>query len=253
MRTAASSNDFSQFSQGLPKAVGNADAKKIYNSVRSGMGLTEQTQFKNHIQLEPISEIRESYMDGKLFEIGDEVVIKGQGVVAEIKHLGTNYVIVESKGEIYRKWLTDVEKVDPNEEFEYDVVDFIKLDEAKKSERKPGEDPDIGDRKGSQPAGYYKGLKKSTKQKRAAHFAKHGKKDDDDDSAYKPAPGDKTAKTKPSVHTKKFKQMFGDDVDYKALAKKRIQRQKKAADKRHDNMMDRARIRDAKKKNRETS
>ena len=253
MRTAASSNDFSQFSQGFPKAVGNADAKKIYNSVRSGMGLTEQTQFKNHIQLEPISEIRESYMDGKLFEIGDEVVIKGQGVVAEIKHLGTNYVIVESKGEIYRKWLTDVEKIDPNEEFEYDVVDFIKLDEAKKSERKPGEDPDIGDRKGSQPAGYYKGLKKSTKQKRAAHFAKHGKKDDDDDSAYKPAPGDKTAKTKPSVHTKKFKQMFGDAVDYKALAKKRIQRQKKAADKRHDNMMDRARIRDAKKKNRETS
>ena len=252
MRAAASSNDFSQFSQGLPKAVGNADAKKIYNSVRSGMGLTEQTQFKNHIQLEPISEIRESYMDGKLFEIGDEVVIKGQGVVAEIKHLGTNYVIVESKGEIYRKWLTDVEKVDPNEEFEYDVVDFIKLDEAKKSERKPGEDPDIGDRKGSQPAGYYKGLKKSTKQKRAAHFAKHGKKDDDDDSAYKPAPGDKTAKTKPSVHTKKFKQMFGEQ-DRVDIAKKRIKRQKAAAAKRHDSMMDRARIRDAKKKNRETS
>ena len=36
--------------------------------------------------------------------------------------------------------------------------------------------------------------------------------DDDDPNAYKPAPGDKSAKTKPSKHTKKFKQMFGEDV-----------------------------------------
>ena len=36
------------------------------------------------------------------------------------------------------------------------------------------------------------------------------KKSDDDPSAYKPAPGDATGKTKPSVHTKKFKQLFGE-------------------------------------------
>jgi hypothetical protein len=35
--------------------------------------------------------------------------------------------------------------------------------------------------------------------------------DDDDPDAYKPAPGDATGKTKPSKHTKKFKQMFGED------------------------------------------
>ena len=33
---------------------------------------------------------------------------------------------------------------------------------------------------------------------------------DDNPAAYKPAPGDATAKTKPSVHTKKYKQMFGE-------------------------------------------
>ena len=205
MRGAASSNDFSSFSQGLPKAVSNADAKRIYNSVRSGMGLDEQKEFKNHIQLEPVSEIRESYMDGTLFDVGDEVVIKGQGIVCEIKHLGANYVIVESKGEVYRKWLTDVEKVNPNEEIEYEVHDFVKLSENR-------EDPDIGDKKGSQPAQYYKGLKKTTKQNRSAHFTKHAKKDDDDPSAYKPAPGDKKVKTKPSKHTLKFKQMYGESA-----------------------------------------
>ena len=53
-------------------------------------------------------------------------------------------------------------------------------------------------------------MSKSTKDKRAAHFKKFGSKPDDDDDAYKPAPGDKNAETKPSKHTKKFKKMFGE-------------------------------------------
>ena len=63
------------------------------------------------------------------------------------------------------------------------------------------QDPDIKDKEGTQPAKYHKGLSKSTKQKRDAHFKK--KKEG-------PAPGDAEAETKPSVHTKKFKQMYGD-------------------------------------------
>ena len=50
---------------------------------------------------------------------------------------------------------------------------------------------------------YYAGLSKSTADDRKAHFKKHGKKADDDNSAYKPAPGDDTAETEPSIHTKK--------------------------------------------------
>ena len=38
--------------------------------------------------------------------------------------------------------------------------------------------------------------------------------DDDDPRAYKPAPGDATAKTKPSKHTKKFKAMYGEMADH---------------------------------------
>jgi len=53
-------------------------------------------------------------------------------------------------------------------------------------------------------------LSKSTLAKRKAQFNKQAKMDDDDPEAYKPAPGDATAKTKPSKHTKKFKQMFGE-------------------------------------------
>lgn len=59
---------------------------------------------------------------------------------------------------------------------------------------------------------YGKGLAKSTNDKRSAQFKKQAKMDDDDPEAYKPAPGDKEAETKPSKHTKKFKQMYGEDT-----------------------------------------
>ena len=44
MRAAATSGDFSQFAQGLPKKVSNADAKRIFNSVRKGLGLKEEKE-----------------------------------------------------------------------------------------------------------------------------------------------------------------------------------------------------------------
>jgi len=71
------------------------------------------------------------------------------------------------------------------------------------------QDKDVKDKEGTQPAKYYAGdMAKSTKDKRDAHFK--AKKSG-------PAPGDADAKTKPSTHTKKFKQMFGevlpDDAD----------------------------------------
>ena len=66
------------------------------------------------------------------------------------------------------------------------------------------QDKDIKDKEGTQPSKYYAGgMAKSTKDKRATHFKK--KKEG-------PAPGDASAETKPSVHTKKFKQMFGETV-----------------------------------------
>ena len=83
---------------------------------------------------------------------------------------------------------------------------------------KTAQDKDVEDKKGTQPKRYYAAdadgdkMSKSTKDKRAAHFAKHGKKDDDDASAYKPAPGDKNADTKPSKYTNQYKKMFGEDA-----------------------------------------
>lgn len=75
------------------------------------------------------------------------------------------------------------------------------------------QDSDVKDKKGTQPAKYYAGdMAKSTKSARDTHFKKGAKMDDDNPAAYKPAPGDADAKTKPSKHTLAFKKKFGEDV-----------------------------------------
>ena len=71
--------------------------------------------------------------------------------------------------------------------------------------REIAQDKDIKDREGSQPAKYYAGdMAKSTKDARARHFDKKKKG---------PAPGDASAKTKPSKHTLKYIQMYGEEIE----------------------------------------
>jgi hypothetical protein len=113
MRAAASENDFQGFSQGLPKTMGNKESKKIFQDVRLGMGIQEETVFKRHVELATVSDIREKFVQGKLFELGDHVVVKESDEMGTITHLGTNYVVVElSEERTVRKWLDDVVKVE---------------------------------------------------------------------------------------------------------------------------------------------
>ena len=225
MRKLASDGDFTQFSQGLPRSVSNNEAKKVYNEVRRGMGLKEQKHFQNKLIFEPVSEKREDYVKGHLFDIGDSVTFMGSDELASVTSLGSNYVIVEQNGRSYRKWIDDVELVE----------------KKKEGNQKVRQDPDVKKAPGTQPAPYYGGLSKSTKKKRLAHFKKYSKYDDDNPAAYKPAPGDARAKTKPSKHTLKYRRMYGEDAV--ELAKKKIEREKMVDKIKHARMLDRAKVR----------
>lgn len=224
MRSLASKGDFTQFSQGLPRSVSNNEAKKVYNEVRRGMGLKEQKEYKTTLHFTPVSEEREAYVKGNLFDINDSVAFIGSDELATVTSLGSNYVIVESNGKTYRKWLTDIQ--------------LVEKEEAKK---KVKQDPDVKKAPGTQPAPYYKNLSKSTKSKRLSHFKKHAKMADDNPAAYKKAPGDATAKTKLSKHTIKYRKMYGEDAV--VMAKKKIEREKIVDKIKHARMLDRAKVR----------
>ena len=201
MRAAASAGDLDSFSKGLPKGFG--DKVGVFNLLRKRMGLKEMTNFRKHIDLGPQSILREKYIRGEIFNEGDTVCCV---------RTGTKFVIWERKSAF-------VIDGDGNK---YWVRDLIEIRDTK-------QDKDVKDKKGTQPAKYYakdakgKKMSKSTKSRRDAHFKKGAKMDDDNPAAYKPAPGDKGAKTKPSKHTKKFKQMYGEnDIEFgtNKLAKK---------------------------------
>jgi hypothetical protein len=114
MRKFASENDFSSFSQGLPTSMKNKDAKRLFMDVRGGMGIKEETVFKRHIELQSVSEERELFVQGKLFEIGDSVLIKESDEMGVLTHLGTNYVIVElDENRSVRKWINAIQKTEP--------------------------------------------------------------------------------------------------------------------------------------------
>ena len=212
-RNAAAENDFTTFGQGLPKTLSNADSRRLYNDVRKGMGLKEAKEFKRHIQLQPVSQLREAYVKDGIFELGDEVVMVKNDVVGKIKHLGANYVIVESKGETWRCWLNDVTKVDPETKINFDV-DKVRHDDVDGVERVLSEGKT--DR-------WYKdqpewGTPESTKK------------------AKKKTPGENMKEQATAIDT----------------AKQKIDREKQADARKHDRMLDRARLVMARKKNRAT-
>ena len=107
------------------------------------------------------------------------------------------------------------------------------LDNILEKLRRVQQDPDVDDKKGTQPKKYYSGVRKDKKDARDAHFKKGASMSDDNPNAYKEAPGDrdkdgKLKKTKPSKHTNKFKQMYGEATDKaQEKAKKEIDKLKK--------------------------
>ena len=166
MRQAAIDGDFKSFALGLPKAYG--EDMTLFNLIRKRMGLKEMNNFRKHIQLPELSEKRERYIAGEIFNEGDKAYTT-DNVVITIKERKSNFVIA-TNGKKY---------------FIHSLSEEL-----------------------SKP--YGKGLGKSTKAKRQAQFNKQAKMDDDDPSAYKPAPGDSRAKTKVSKHTKAYHKKFSE-------------------------------------------
>ena len=187
MRQAAVDGKVQEFESGVPK--GFRDARKLYRDVRKHMGIREE---KDMGIMNDYESLRDAYLTGKIWNIGD--IVEANNVQGKIIQRGTNYVAFKDEtNKVHKAWLNDI------------------------NEDKVKQDKDIKDREGTQPAKYYAKdaegdkMSKATKQARARHFAKYGKKNDDMDKNYKPAPGDAGGKTKPSVHTKKYQQMFGKE------------------------------------------
>ena len=223
MRAAAAKGDLKSFEKGLPSGV---DAEDIMKQVRKGMRLAASYGGLSHVSgAKPIAsleefeqqQIRDLYIREMIFNIGDEVDYVKEDVQGKVVRKGTNYIVVEdNKNNLHKAWIWDcvpmsadreVEVREYNLDIDYGFEAVSEKKEYGHTDSLP-QDRDVGKEKGTQPKKYYKQLSKDTKDKRAAHFRNTDTTKNDND----PAPGDKKAKTKPSVHTSKYKKMFGELV-----------------------------------------
>ena len=105
MRQAVRDGNFKEFSQGLPKSYDKG--LDLFNLLRKRMDLNEMANFREHIQLSPLSPIREAYVRGEVFNVGDAVRLKG-GEVVQIVKRGPNFLVTEDNK---KHWLKDVEPI----------------------------------------------------------------------------------------------------------------------------------------------
>ena len=216
MRAAAAKGDLASFKKGLPSGV---DADKLMKQVRKGMKLAANYIYMKKAQ--PIAsmeefeqqQIRDLYIRDQIFNIGDEVDYVKEDIRGKVQRKGTNYIVLEDKNNnLHKAWIwdcipvaadreADMREVNLNVDYGFEAVPEIQED----LEAQP-QDKDVKKVKGTQPKKYYKTLSKDVKKKRADYF----KNKDTSKNDNRPAPGDKGAKTKPSIHTTKFKKMYGE-------------------------------------------
>jgi hypothetical protein len=159
-------------------------------------------------------QIRDLYIREQIFNIGDKVDYVKEDFEGTVVRKGTNYIVIEdNKNNLHKAWIWDcipiattdreaeMREHNLNVDYGFEAVSEIEED----LDAQP-QDRDVKKKKGTQPKKYYKQLSKDVKNKRADYF----KNKDTTKNDNKPAPGDKGAKTKPSIHTKKYKQMYGE-------------------------------------------
>jgi hypothetical protein len=115
MRKAVLDNDFESFRKGTPKSLDDGDTQTLFDKVRQGMGAKKSKVKKESYSLWEIAPkydqktLRENYIKGKVFKIGDIVENLNTGLVGKIIRRGTNHLICVTKEDyMFKSWIKDV-------------------------------------------------------------------------------------------------------------------------------------------------
>ena len=112
MRKAVLDDDFDSFRKGTPKELDDGDTKALFNAVRSGMSVKKKKKVEELWQIIPkfdMKNLRENYISGKIFKIGDIVENTNTGLVGKIIRRGTNHLIcVTEEDYMFKAWIHDV-------------------------------------------------------------------------------------------------------------------------------------------------
>ena len=115
MRKAVMDDDFKSFRRGTPKTLDDGEAQALFTAVRQGMGVKKvkvKTESYALWEIAPkydMKNLRENYVRGKIFRIGDKVQNLNTGLIGEVMRRGTNHLIcVTEEGYMFKSWIKDV-------------------------------------------------------------------------------------------------------------------------------------------------
>jgi hypothetical protein len=122
LRKAVQDDDYDTFRRGTPKGLKDADAQAVFDAVRTGMG-GKKKKVKESYDLWEIAPrddskgLRENYVQGLIYKIGDIVESLNTGLIGEIIRRGTNHLIcVTKENYMFKSWVKDVmEAVKPGQ------------------------------------------------------------------------------------------------------------------------------------------
>jgi len=114
MRKAAAENDFKTFRTGIPDHVDDKAAKMIMATVRKRMKVEEGWNLWEIAPKFDWKNLRENYIQEKIFKLGELVENINTGLVGKIIRRGANYLICVTEDNImFKSWIKDVnEKVE---------------------------------------------------------------------------------------------------------------------------------------------
>ena len=110
LRKAAADDDYDTFRSGIPKSLKDDAARKLYDSLRSGMRVKKQQNEMWRIAPKfDWRNLRENYMNGKIFRVGDIVENDNTGLIGKIIRTGANHIIAVTEENImFKSWIKDI-------------------------------------------------------------------------------------------------------------------------------------------------
>ena len=112
MRKAVADGDFESFRKGTPKELDDGDTRALFDAVRAGMKIKKKAEVSEMWEIAPKYDqrgLREQYVNGFIYRIGDIVESLHTGLVGKIIRRGTNHLICVTKEDyMFKSWIRDV-------------------------------------------------------------------------------------------------------------------------------------------------
>ena len=112
MRKAVVDGDFDAFRRGTPKELDDGDTQALFDAVRSGMKIKKKKEVVEMWEIAPKFDskgLRNQYVSGLIYKIGDIVENLNTGLIGEIIRRGTNHLIcVTKENYMFKSWIHDV-------------------------------------------------------------------------------------------------------------------------------------------------